>query len=224
MATIALIGADGAGKTTVTRMLEGSGLLRFKYLYMGVNTSSSNVALPTSRLADYAKARARRAQPAAAGGGQGGDGGTRKKSGAFWAAGRFVNRVAEEWFRQGVSLWYQLRGFTVLYDRHFLFDFAPGIGERTEPLDKRLHRWLLRHVYPRPGLVIFLDAPGEVLFSRKGESTIEELERRRQAVLRLGENMPGFVRVDATRPLAEVYDEVSRYILRFCGRETADAR
>jgi thymidylate kinase len=223
MATIALIGADGAGKTTVTRMLERSGLLRFKYLYMGVNTSSSNVALPTSRLADYLKGRTRQGRlPAAAGGGSG-KGATRKTN-AVWAAGRFANRVAEEWFRQGVSLWYQLRGFTVLYDRHFLFDFAPGIGERTEPLDKRLHRWLLRHVYPRPGLVIFLDAPGEVLFSRKGESTIEELERRRQAVLRLGEGMPGFVRVDATRPLAEVYDEVSRCILRFRGRETADAR
>ena len=49
MASIALIGPDGAGKTTVTRFLEASSLLPFKYLYMGINLEASNVALPTFR-------------------------------------------------------------------------------------------------------------------------------------------------------------------------------
>ena len=211
MYSIALIGPDGAGKTTLTRRLEQSGLLRFRYLYMGVNSAASNVALPTSRLAERFKARAT---------------GAHATKGASLATrvvrvthlrpmARLVNRLADAWFRQGVSWYYQLRGFVVLYDRHYVFDFAPEIAiDSHEPIDKSLHRWMLAHFYPRPTLVIFLDAPGEVLFARKGESTVEELERRRQAFLRQGERVAGFVRVDATRPLDDVYDEVVAHVLR----------
>jgi thymidylate kinase len=223
MPAIALIGADGAGKTTLTRMLEDSDLLRFKYLYMGINTSSSNLALPTSRLVEFLKPRLRReeAEPQQHRGSQSSFGRTKKQPHPLWVTARLVNRVAEEWFRQLVSWYYQVQGYAMLYDRHFLFDFAPGIStDVREPLDKRLHRWLLVHLYPRPDLVIFLDAPGEVLYARKGESTVEELERRRQAFLRQGEGCAGFIRVDATQPLGDVYDQVARHIVHFAGRRS----
>jgi thymidylate kinase len=211
MLSVTLIGPDGAGKTTVTRQLEQSQVLRFRYLYMGTNIPASNLALPTTRLAYLVKRRfgrvssGNRGGPAPAGtSGQG--------RGRFRAAARLTNRLAEQWFRQLVSWLHQARGYVVLYDRHFIFDFAPEIA--AEPtVEKRLHRWLLEHLYPRPDLVIFLDAPGEVLFARKGESTVDELERRRQAFLRQGARLPNFVRVDATQPLAEVCDEVLAYIL-----------
>lgn len=122
----------------------------------------------------------------------------------------------EECYRQLVSWRYQLQGFVVLYDRHYVFDFAPEIMEvQRESLEQQLHRWWLTYLYPRPDLVIFLDAPGEVLFARKGELTVAELERRRQAFLRQGERIPNFVRVDATRPLGEVYEEIIYHVLRF---------
>lgn len=35
MTTVAIIGVDGAGKSTVARALEGSMPLRTKYIYMG---------------------------------------------------------------------------------------------------------------------------------------------------------------------------------------------
>jgi thymidylate kinase len=212
MLSIALIGPDGAGKTTLTRRLEQSRILPFKYLYMGVDISASNLALPSSRLAERLKRRERngsvsgaRAAPS-----------DRQNRGRLRAVARLANRLAEEWFRQLVSWFYQRRGFVVLYDRHFVFDFAPEIaGDSPEALDKRLHRWALTHLYPRPGLVIFLDAPGAVLFARKRESTAEELERRRQAFLRQGERFQNFVCVDATRPLETVYDEIVGRILEF---------
>ena len=132
----------------------------------------------------------------------------------FRAAARLGNRLGEESYRQLVSWYYQLRGFVVLYDRHFLFDFAPEIVA-TQPmtLEQRLHSWWLATVYPRPNLIIYLDAPGEVLFARKGESTVVELERRRQAFLRFGQAFPNFVRVDATQRLADVYDEIVHHVL-----------
>ena len=44
---------------------------------------------------------------------------------------------------------------------------------------------MLNYIFPKPDLVICLDAPGEVLFSRKAEGTIELLEQRRQEYLQV---------------------------------------
>ncbi|HSK11137.1 MAG TPA: hypothetical protein VK911_16260 [Vicinamibacterales bacterium] len=217
MASVALIGPDGAGKTTLTRMLEESGLLPFKYIYMGIDIRASNHALPTSRLAEKIKARTGRQErrPPARSGGSPARPRKRGAGQAVRGMARLANRLADEWYRQAVSWWYQARGFTALYDRHFVFDFTLELsGDAAEPLDRRLHRWCLSRLYPRPDVVIFLDAPGELLFARKGELTVDELERRRQAFLRLGSKTRGFVRVDATRPLPDVYEAVAGHILQ----------
>ncbi|HEV2494771.1 MAG TPA: hypothetical protein VG204_17040 [Terriglobia bacterium] len=108
-----------------------------------------------------------------------------------------------------MSWFYQARGYIVLYDRHFLFDFSLEEVDATESsFDNRLHRWLLTHFYPRPDLVIYLDAPAEVLYARKREKSIEELEKRRQAFIRQGARVPHFVQLDATQPLLKVYSDV----------------
>ena len=57
MFAVAVIGADGAGKTTVTKRLLETLPVRMKYLYMGWNPESSNFALPTSRLMLHLKLR-----------------------------------------------------------------------------------------------------------------------------------------------------------------------
>jgi thymidylate kinase len=219
MAAVTLIGPDGAGKTTITRRLEASGVVPCKYLYMGVAISSSNTALFTSRLAELVKRRGRRAEEEGGSADAAAAGPTRRRLPRVRAALRLANRLADAWFRQGISWYYQLRGLVVLYDRHFVFDFAPEITEGTpDTAERRVHRWCMTYLYPRPDLVIFLDAPGEVLFARKGESTVAELERRRQAFLRQGARLRNFVRVDATRPLEAVYAEVVEHVVRFHGR------
>jgi thymidylate kinase len=186
-------------------MLELEGTLPFKYLYMGVNTESSNLALPTSRLVN----RIRRRQSSARTG-------VPRARGRLWSAARLVHHLAEDAFRQLACWYYELSGRVVLCDRHFVFDYAPQIVvDSADAFDRRVRRWIFAHLFPRPDLVIFLDAPGEVLFKRKGDANPPELERRRLAYLSQGGRVSNFVRVDATRPLREVYDQVFDHILSF---------
>jgi thymidylate kinase len=218
MFSVALIGPDGAGKTTLTARLQRSSAIPVKCLYMGINIEASDHALPTSRLVEYLKRRQsiksgvyRHTDDSAIGRRN-----AKRGLGAWlWATGRLINLLLEEWYRQVLSWSYQIRGYAVIHDRHFLYDFTlDGIDGENQPAGKRLHRWFLENWYPRPHLTIYLDAPAEVLFARKGEKTLEELERRRQAFLRLGHKEKNFVRIDATRPFDVVYAEVGNLIER----------
>jgi thymidylate kinase len=126
-----------------------------------------------------------------------------------------ANRLAEEWYRQGLAWSYQYRGHVVVFDRHYFPDyyaFDIESSRRRRSLSRRIHGWMLAHVYPKPQLLVYLDAPAEVLHARKGEGTIEVLERRRQEYLKLRGVVSDFAAVDATRPEAEVTAEVARLI------------
>lgn len=61
---------------------------------------------------------------------------------------------------------------------------------------------------PQPDQVIFLDAPPQVLLSRKQEVSYESLELSRAAYLHLAHTHPRFRIVDASRPLPEVVADV----------------
>jgi thymidylate kinase len=59
-------------------------------------------------------------------------------------------------------------------------------------------------VCPPPDVVVVLDAPGEVMFARKGEHSVEILEERRQRYLDMAGRLPQSVVVDATQPPEQV--------------------
>ena len=211
MTCIAVIGGDGAGKTTVTRGLLESGRHPLRYLYMGINLESSNAALPTSRLLQ--RLRHGRKRPTTTHGAASARPKPRGAKGALRAGARLLYRLSEEWYRQALCWLYQLRGEVVLCDRHFLYDFyEPKERLAAKGLADRVHLWVLRRIYPRPDLVLFLDAPAELLFARKGEATLEFLEGRRSAMLEIGAGDPRFVRIDATQPQDAVRAEVEARI------------
>jgi thymidylate kinase len=116
-----------------------------------------------------------------------------------------------------VATYHRRRGSIVVFDRHFYADYyhADVAANGRRSITSRVHGQLLEHVYPKPDLVICLDAPGSVLFARKGEASAEWLERRRQQYLSLREVLPGFVVVDADRPLDAVTREVATVITEF---------
>jgi len=222
MVTVALIGADGAGKTSLARDLERSGELPVKYLYMGINADASNHMLPTTR----ALRAVRRAL------GRGDQGGPpdprrapkREKRGlrALVREGKsavlLANLLCEEWYRVAVARRYERRGYLVLFDRHFYADYwahdvAAEDGRRS--LARRLHGKLLARL-PRPDRTILLDAPAEVLFARKPEGTLELLDQRRREYLEMRARLGNCALVDASRPREEVRSEVLGILRDLC--------
>jgi thymidylate kinase len=226
--TVAIIGADGAGKTAVTHRLVQSLALPVKYVYMGVNLETSNLVLPTTRLwLEIRRLRGKRPDMVGPM-----DPASQKPQPKNWLK-RFLSRIktnlrtsgwiAEEWFRQCVVWYYLRRGFIVIFDRHFFFDyFYYHISHLQGELSiiERLHGFLLRRFYPRPDLVICLDAPAEVLYARKPESSVELLERRRQEYLSLQAEVKKFIRIDASRPMEEVVQDAKDSILDFHHAQT----
>jgi thymidylate kinase len=223
MFTVALIGPDGAGKSTIGRRLLADLGLPIKYVYLGINLEASNLILPTTRLL-YAFKRMRGGQldmggppdPARARKLPGW--GVKRIAAELKSALRMANLLAEQWYRQGV-IWYYLRsGNIVLFDRHFLFDYYYHDVDRRagqRPLSSHLHGFMLKHLYPRPDLVICLDAPADVLFARKREGTVEAIERRRQEYLQLQSLVEHFVVVDVTQPEEVVAGQVKELVQNF---------
>lgn len=223
--TVTLIGADGSGKTTVVQRLPGALSRPCTSLYMGVSKSSSDRMLPTTRLYHAWK---HASNP------QHDDGGPpdpnrqrerpqslRKRiTKSLRQTAHYMILFSEEWYRQLLSWWLLHQGQILLYDRHFFIDYYAYDISRPRTCWQRVHGMMLMRWYPRPQLVIFLDAPAEVLFARKGEGSIELLERRRQDYLALSDVLSDFIIMDATLPLDKVVENVVGVIESFDPKRT----
>jgi thymidylate kinase len=221
--TVALIGPDGAGKSTIAAKLEGALPFPAKSIYMGVNLAASRLMLPTTRFIVAVKRR-RGARPEMVASPDQErvcpDHRTKRASVELKAAVRIANWIAEEWFRQAIA-WYHLhRGRIVVFDRHFFADYyAADVARKTgwRPAASRLHGFVLDRLYPRPDLVLYLDAPAQLLLSRKSGPTPEWIERRRRDYLELASVMRNFFVIDASGPKDEVVRAVVDRIVDFHG-------
>lgn len=214
---VALVGADGAGKSTVSDMLERATLpFPVKRIYMGVNLESSTLMLPTTRLL-LARKRARGGRPDLVATAERAELPVEGRRGALQSLRHGARELVklgvwllEEWLRQLVAAYYGRRGYVVVFDRHFYADYYDAhIATRAGRARlSAVHGWSLEHLYPKPDLVICLDAPADVLFARKPEASVAWLEQRRQQYLRLEGAVPALSVVDVDRPLEDVFAAV----------------
>jgi len=199
---------------------------------MGVNLEASSLMLPTTRLLLMAKRfRGRRtdlvasplrgSEPSAAALSAEADGEAGARRSAKDAV-RLTIWMLEEWFRQAVATSYSLRGSIVVFDRHFFADYYHADIRngrvRRSPL-RQFHGWMLDRGYPQPDLTILLDVPAERLHARKPEATVAWLDQRRRQYLELADVVPGYVVLDADRPLDVVVADAAELI-----RTTWEAR
>ena len=223
MLTIALLGADGAGKTTVGRRLPEELSVPVRYVYMGVNGAAATHGLPTTRLVRRVKHAAGRSVPEGgpppvpdatevAEAAEAADGSppdrtpARRALRSLRAAARTANRIAEESYQLAVARWHVARGRVVVFDRYagadyWAHDMAAG---PSRPWHRRVHGAFLRVACREPDAVIVLDAPPALLFSRKGEGTLASLEARRSEYLAYCDQARHGIVIDASAPLEDV--------------------
>ncbi len=119
----------------------------------------------------------------------------------FRAVTRYVRGVLGSW-----------RGRLVLFDRYVYDAAVPPSGSHRAL--KRLYFQVLLRCAPAPDLVLLLEAPGKVLFARKGEMDPATLDAHRDAVSRhvhrladRSRRRPAVVVLDATRSPRKVADQ-----------------
>lgn len=190
---VAILGPDGAGKGTVTAALAESLPVATSLVYLG------------DRRAQTAAAPGRQSPPSPPGG-------------ALQSAREvvFLLRKLAGWtpplLRASIAAW---RGHVVLSDRHPLD--AVAVQPRRTPVGAAVERLIATRIVPTPDAVILLDAPGQVMFDRKGEHTVELLEEWRQGYRdRLGAR--GAALVDAAGPVETSTAQARRVVLRALAR------
>jgi len=225
LVSVALVGPDGAGKTTIAKRVVVALPLPARYLYMGDNPASANRSLITTRLRSAAKRAMGRSEdtgpPSAPRTSFEGMGPLRRTVVELRAMLRLFAQVSEEWYRAAVGRAWERRGFVVLRDRDFFVDYyghdiAADRAGRT--VGRSLHGFLLRAIYPRPDLVVCLEAAPEILLQRKGEGSVEALSRRAADYQAAAEHVKRFVTVDVSKPENDVVAEVSTLVATFARR------
>lgn len=108
-------------------------------------------------------------------------------------------------------VYYRNKNYLVCFDRHYLLDLL------VDPLRYRYGgpTWLTRiviYLLPKPDLIILLDAPIEVIQSRKQEVSPETAVQQRSAYLKLVSAHPNGYIVDATRSLKDITADIEQLI------------
>ena len=214
---VALLGVDGAGKSTVMSRIEGdlapifwsvkryhrrplASALRWRERYL---SQRQNEAGEASGLAVPPAPHEPHAMPSR------GLAASLAKLGFWW--------VDYALFGYALDVRPRLvRHALVMFDRYY-DDLL---------VDPRRYRyggpmWLARVVgrlVPRPHLVVLLDAPPELLWARKREVAPEETARQRNAYLKLVKGLPNGHIVDASEPLDRVVANVEGILLNHMQR------
>jgi len=172
--SVAVLGPDGAGKTTLAKALRSSTRLPTAYLYLGVWRESRF------------EAQLRR---------------------IFGA--RLALRLGNLLTKAVLIAWNQRRGRLVVLDRYTLDAELP-----SDDLDLkgRISARLVRRTNADPDLMILLDAPAELMYARKGEHGVAELQLRRKAYLAMAKRFPQMVVVDAEQSRDEVRRQATQLI------------
>ena len=97
----------------------------------------------------------------------------------------------------------------VIFDRYF-YDFL--IQRELMKCPKWIIRWIGKLI-PRPNIIIFLQTKPEIVYERKQELTIDEIERQNKACERFIDGFPSAISIDASSSVEKIVDQIKRIII-----------
>lgn len=116
--------------------------------------------------------------------------------------GRIAQKLVRLVRARSTTSYHLRRGRVVLLDRVAYDAELPGAQDMS--IGGRITAFLIRVLAPRPDLLLLLDAPGELMYARKGEHSVAELEAWRQAYLTLATRLPNAWVIDAGQSADDV--------------------
>jgi thymidylate kinase len=198
---IAVIGPDGAGKSAVIEAI----CEQFRFAYHRVKCFHLRPKLLRPGKETHAPVTDPHGRPA---------------RGLLLSVAKLLFMVADYWLGYLLQIAPAMRrSQLIVFDRYF-YDVL---------VDRKRIRyggpaWLLKFasaVIPRPDLVILLDAPPDMLWSRKQEVAFEEVVRQRSEYLRLAQRLPFARIVNAGQELPAVVGGVDDAIVTYFENRTA---
>lgn len=185
-AILAVVGADGAGKTSTIETIHDTAPFGLEVAYLGRRRKTS----PSGEITSSGPAPSPRSPAHQAVG-----------------VGVWTLRTARRLFPIHV----QARlGRVVVCDRHPIE--IQAVDGATSPLARTLRGFVANHILPGPDHIVLLAAPGEVLYARKGEHNPERLDAMTAAFRELVQRHGG-TEIDASATHAEVVSAVEEVIL-----------
>ena len=122
----------------------------------------------------------------------------------LWLISFFIDYGLQIFIKIRIKLF---RNRLIVSDRIFydsIIDQAVNLGERKNLLLDCLDSFWMKVFFPKPDIVIYIDCPEDIAFSRKNDTPdIEYLTERRRLYIKLADKY-GWIKIDGTLPLDEV--------------------
>ncbi len=99
----------------------------------------------------------------------------------------------------------------VIFERYY-YDFIVDPLRARIKLPEWIAKSLLKFI-PQPDIVIYLDAPPEVILSRKQEVPADEVKRQVHSYRALMNELSNAYIIDATKPVSEIVREICRKVI-----------
>lgn len=108
-----------------------------------------------------------------------------------------------------------------MFDRYYYDYYADTLRYRYSFTNKfpKAFAWMI----PKPDLIFVLDGPAEILYERKRELPIEEIQRQTQEYRKIAKNLKNAKLIDVNRPLESIVDEITSTVLLYKAKQVARA-